>query len=152
MINMFIMNGMYLSFCIFYVLPRASYGYIQCGFIPSAVWRFSNFYFPVFLDLGSLTRETYKTSYIFGFISGIVGRHVEGCQAPGYAWQLYIYISPFWHLYVHWYVCEYVYTSIHLSVHPWEIWGGHLSVCQASLCLSVHQFVCKAIHCLSKTL
>ena len=28
----------------FYVLPRASYGYIQHGFIPSAVWRFSNIF------------------------------------------------------------------------------------------------------------
>ena len=37
-------NGMYLPFCFFYVLPRASYGYIQCGFIPSAVWMFSNYY------------------------------------------------------------------------------------------------------------
>ena len=26
----------------FYVLPRTSYRYIQCGFIPSAVWRISN--------------------------------------------------------------------------------------------------------------
>ena len=30
---------------IFYVMPRTSYGYIQCGFIPCVVWRFSN-YFP----------------------------------------------------------------------------------------------------------
>ena len=29
---------------VFYVLPRASYGYMQCGFIPSAVWRFSNIF------------------------------------------------------------------------------------------------------------
>ena len=29
---------------IFDALPRTSYGYIQCGFIPSAVWRFSNYF------------------------------------------------------------------------------------------------------------
>ena len=28
----------------FYVLPRASYGYIWSGFIPSVVWRFSNYF------------------------------------------------------------------------------------------------------------
>ena len=38
-------NGMYLPFWFFYVLPRVPYGYIQCGFIPSAVWRLSNYYF-----------------------------------------------------------------------------------------------------------
>ena len=36
-------NGINLPFR-FYVLPRASYEYIQYGFIPSAVWRFSNYY------------------------------------------------------------------------------------------------------------
>ena len=28
----------------FYVLPRVSYGYIWCGFILSAIWRFSNYF------------------------------------------------------------------------------------------------------------
>ena len=40
MINMFIKNGMYLSYI--FAQPRASFGYIQYGFITRAVWRFSN--------------------------------------------------------------------------------------------------------------
>ena len=40
-------HGMCLPFC-FYALPRASCGYIWCGFIPSAVWRFSNIFFQLF--------------------------------------------------------------------------------------------------------
>ena len=35
-------DDMYLSFNLFYVLPRAFYVYVSCGFIPSTVWRFSN--------------------------------------------------------------------------------------------------------------
>ena len=31
-------------FAIFYVLPRTSHEYIWCGFIPSTVWRFSNYF------------------------------------------------------------------------------------------------------------
>ena len=38
MINIFLINGMYLPFCFFNVLPRASCGYIWCGFIPSKPW------------------------------------------------------------------------------------------------------------------
>ena len=69
-------------FVIFYVLPRASYGYIQCEFIPSAVWRFSNKFFSSFRCRKlALTRET---PYIFEFILGVVGRHVGGCQTSGY--------------------------------------------------------------------
>ena len=37
----------------FHALPRASYGYIQCGFIPSVVWRFSK-NFPVPLGVVKL--------------------------------------------------------------------------------------------------
>ena len=40
MINMFSHMACICHF-VFYALPRASYGYIQCGFIPSVVWRFS---------------------------------------------------------------------------------------------------------------
>ena len=38
MINMFITNGMYLSFC--FVLHEATNGYMQCRFISSMIWRF----------------------------------------------------------------------------------------------------------------
>ena len=41
-------NGMYFAIFFLYVLPRASYGYIWCGFIPSVVWTFSNYYFQLF--------------------------------------------------------------------------------------------------------
>ena len=40
-------NGMYLPFH-FLCPARAYYGYVQCGFIPSAVWRLSNYYFQLF--------------------------------------------------------------------------------------------------------
>ena len=39
---MFITNDMYLLFCFFNVLPRAFYMCIQCGLIPSAVWKVSS--------------------------------------------------------------------------------------------------------------
>ena len=67
---------------LFYVLPKASSGYIQCGFINSAVWRFCNKFSCSFRCRKlALTRET---SYIFDFISDVVGRDVGGCQASGY--------------------------------------------------------------------
>ena len=67
MISMFLKNGMYLSFCFFYILPRAIYGYIQCGFIPSAAWRFSNIFSSSFrCEKLALTRET---SYIHIWIT-----------------------------------------------------------------------------------
>ena len=49
MVSMFLTSGAYnFHFVLFfYVLPRAFYGYIWCGFIPSAVWRFS-YYFQLF--------------------------------------------------------------------------------------------------------
>ena len=40
-------------FFIFCAVPSTSYGNIQCGFIPSAVWRFSNT-FSVPLGVGKL--------------------------------------------------------------------------------------------------
>ena len=46
MINMLVTNDMYLSFCIFL--------YIWCGFIPTAVWGFSNIYFPTVSGVGRL--------------------------------------------------------------------------------------------------
>ena len=42
---MFITNGIYLSFCIFFFsLSRALYVYMQCGSIPSVVFRFSKIF------------------------------------------------------------------------------------------------------------
>ena len=38
----------YICHFVFYVLPRASYVYIRCGFLPSVVWRFSNIFFQFF--------------------------------------------------------------------------------------------------------
>ena len=57
-ISWFITDGMYLSFCIFYVMPRASYMYIQCVFIPSVVWRF----FSIFSSSFGSSWATFSTS------------------------------------------------------------------------------------------
>ena len=42
MIMILISNDMYLWFCTFYVLPRAPYVHIHCGFIPTVPWTLSN--------------------------------------------------------------------------------------------------------------
>ena len=47
MINMFMTNDMYFSFCIFYVLLKV---YMQLGFILNAAWRFFNI-FPLILGV-----------------------------------------------------------------------------------------------------
>ena len=69
---------------VFYVLCRASYGHIWCGFIPSAVWGFCNKFSSSFRCWQLvLTREA---SSIFEFLLGVFGRHVEDYQASGYVW------------------------------------------------------------------
>ena len=46
------------AFFFFYVLPRASYGNVWCGFIPSVAWRFSNYYFQL-LKCRNLTLNSF---------------------------------------------------------------------------------------------
>ena len=82
MITMYITNEMYLSFC-FYVLPRASYVYIQCEFIPSVVWRFSiiSSSFSGYMKLNS-------NRHCLHLVVGI-------CTLP---WQADIHLGPLAHL------------------------------------------------------
>ena len=104
---------------------RPPVGVSWCGFIPSAVWRLSSFCFLALLCVGSLslTRETVKTSYIFGLILGVVGRHVEGFQASQYNLAVCICASLSVYFAIHTsisacpYICQkHVHT---LSVCPW---------------------------------
>ena len=60
MINMFSHMACICHF-VFYALPRTSYGYIWCGFIPRVVWRFSNIFFLLFIG---------RHVYILGGVSG----------------------------------------------------------------------------------
>ena len=143
----------------FNVLSRASYGYIQCGFIPSVVWRFA-------IKISSSVictklASTMKTSYKFMLILGVVGsfvgivRHLgmSDCLSVCYfgictSTSMSTYMSEG---YIHKSVCSH--TSICPSVHlyiPHASWrhSGRMSVFQTYLCLSVYPFVCKFIHCL----
>ena len=64
-------HGMYLPFH-FYALPRASYGYIWCGFIPSTVWRFSNIFFQLFRCTNLVLNRVFSYFLVVGmfFILG----------------------------------------------------------------------------------
>ena len=76
MINMFSQMACICHF-IFCGLPRASYGYIWCAFIPSAVWRFSNYYFQLF-RCGNLALNS------FSYFSLVAGMFILGgiCTPP----------------------------------------------------------------------
>ena len=89
MIIMFIADGMDLSFYIFNVLPRASYGHIECGFVPSTIWRFSNIFFSCRWRKLALNREDFLHLGIGIILLGQVGGGLEG------HWQLCasIYLS-----------------------------------------------------------
>ena len=161
MISMFLTCGMYLSFY-FYVLPRASYGYIWCGFIPSMVWGFSN-YFQLFRC------RNLALNRMFSHIRGRLG----GCQLrrcvydPPYICMPPVYLYFPVHLYapiclntpIHLYapyplyiVCFPIFPICHgeLGVHLytsyvlWYFWGvsvhlsGILVPVITSICLSVH--------------
>ena len=161
MINMFITNG-----TSFYVLPRASYRYIQSKFIPSVIWRFSNNFSNSFRGRTlALTRES---SYIFEFILGVVGRHVGGCQTSRYVWQsvlggictsLYICISPI-HLYIPPYikgtfrvictplrnccVCQYICLSISSSIACQQLYN-----CRPVILVNQHHCLSLAVSCVA---
>ena len=75
-----VMNIIFCSTCliqmtcichfVFFFLPRASYMYIQCGFIPSTVWRFSNICSSYFKCRKLALNR--KTSYMLGVGIGCV--------------------------------------------------------------------------------
>ena len=69
---------------------------------------------------------------------GCLSVHVGICRFDGMS--IHLYIVCLW-------VCSYVCMSV---CNLGNIWGGYLSVCQGSLCLSVHPFVFKSINCLSE--
>ena len=144
MTSMVLTNGMYMSFCFFYVLSRASYGYIQCGFIPSVVWRFSNYF------SSSLVAENKLQLAIY--LVHLVVRHIGGCLAYWYVCLIGLSIHPPVHLYApctsyvpHTPVCSPIPPSVpHMS---WGLLGDictmvHLSdisvFVSTSVCLSVH--------------
>ena len=128
-------------FVIFYVLHRASYGYIWCGYIPSAVWRLSNKVSSPFRCMNvALTRET---PCIFEFHLGVVVRQVGGCQASGYVW-----LSVHWgHLNIPLYFCTCpIYLYVPTCQYVPHTWRRHLE--RPSVCLYVRHFcVCQYIPC-----
>ena len=112
MINMFsqmayICHFGFFFFC--YVLPRASYRYIWCGFIPSVVWRFSNYYFQL-PRFGNLALNSFSSYF---FIETGMFHTWEASVCP-----LYVHMPP--------YICmPHVWTSQqpHILKHP------HMSQC-----------------------
>ena len=83
-------NGMYLPFCFFYVLPKASYGYIHVGFIPSTVWRFFKYFFQLLRCRNSAWNRFF--SY-FSLEAGMF--HTWGASIhPLYIWMLPVCSDP----------------------------------------------------------
>ena len=96
---------------VFYALPRASYGYIQCGFIPSAVWRLSNI-FSSSLGVGILALNRVFSYFL---VVGIV-------FIPGGVWMPPCSYTP---------IC--LYAPIHLYTHR----GVHIPYAPILFCASV---------------
>ena len=108
----------------FFAMPRASCGYICCGFIPSTVWRFSNTKFPALL---------------------------HRCRLG--TWMVIWHVCTSVTVSLHLYVCTYVCASICLStgtfvwpyVPPyvfWDIWGFiRMLVTHPGICLSSYFFI-----------
>ena len=140
MISMFLTNGMYLSF--FNVLPRVSYGYIWCGFIPSMVWRF----FQLFRCRNlALNRDVFPTLEADMGVVGIGAIHSSPyiCMpihpyAPQYS-PVHLYVPPIPYIphisWGFWVICTPIYVvvfwtaSVHLS---------GISVCHYIHCHLVH--------------
>ena len=104
MINMFSHMACICHFVFFYILPRASYVYIQphqFGFIPSAVWRFFNIFFQLFrcrnLALNRVS-SYFLVVGMFLYLGGVVGcPHI--CMPPVCSYgPLYVCTPPV-HLY-----------------------------------------------------
>ena len=126
MINMFITDVMYLSFHFFVLVRAASFGYIQCEFIPNAVWWFSNI-FPALLRVGSLALNRINHLHL-GLVLG-------ACILPCWVdiWRV------LWHICVsvHLPICMYIHISISMSmsIHQSIYLSVHLYGC-TSLCIS----------------
>ena len=74
---------------VFFVLPRASYGYIQCGIIPCVAWRFSNYYF-------QLLRCSNLALYRFFSYFSLRGRNVShlGASVCPHVWMPPMFSHP----------------------------------------------------------
>ena len=130
----------------FFCLPRASYFYIQCGFIPSMVWRFCNIFSSSFKCRKlALSKET---SYIpfrcswqaYWGLSGI-WVYLAVCLCIGGICVSSIY-PP--------YICAYVTSYVHMSpIHPGNIWGPpvYLSVRHFCVCQYTHLSLSSSIAC-----
>ena len=68
----------------FYVLPRASYGYIRCGFIASAVWRFSNIFFQLFRCRNLALNRFFCYFLVVGMFFYLGGVWTPPCQYAPY--------------------------------------------------------------------
>ena len=112
----------YLSFCIFCILPQASYMFIWCGFIPNVIWRFSNNISSTRCKELALNRKNFlyvRCNHSFYLLVGQVYRGMA-CVS----------LSLLVCLHIHWYphksvgtsICLLLllYTSNILSLHPWE--------------------------------
>ena len=82
MINIFSQMACICHFVLFYVLPRASYGYIQCGFISSAVWRFSNHFQLLRCRILSFNRVAAGMFYTWGYLDGPTFVHPCNSYTP----------------------------------------------------------------------
>ena len=81
---------------VFYALPRASYGYIQCGFIPSAVWRFSNIFSELFRCRNLAFNRFFSYILVADMFLYLGG--VSGCPA-------HIHVHPCMFVCPHTFVC-----------------------------------------------
>ena len=90
MINMFPHMACICHFVCFFALPRASYGYIQCGFIPSVVWRFSNIFFRLF-RCRNLALNRAFSYFLVADMFFILG---GGWMPPTFVHPLYICTPP----------------------------------------------------------
>ena len=95
----------------YYVLPRVSYVYIHCWFIPSVVWRFWN-NIPVPFGIGSLNQE--NVLHLGVDIGAFLAYWRISLSVWWYFLQflhLSICFSVYW--YVFWHVCRSIVTFMH---------------------------------------
>ena len=107
-----LINGMYFAILFFYVLPRASYGYIQCGFIPSVVWRFS-YYFQLFRCRNLAVNRI--------FLLFLRGRHVFTLKRH--------LDTPCAFVHPHMCVCPHMFRYCHMLKHPMHVPHAPLCIC-----------------------
>ena len=143
MMSKFLTDGMYLSFCIFYVLPRASYGYIiGVGSFP--VWSGGS---PIIFQFFrcrnlALNRDVYYISVRhWGFRHrGHLYALLYACTSPYVCIPTYVCTPPYTL-----YICMFSHTICSPCVmRTWRSFGDiitsvrHFCVCQYIHCLSIH--------------